>query len=66
VDGWAFDVEALAIARAYGYHVLEVPVNWSHCDDSRVRAGSYLQTLGDVMKIRRDLLTDSYNISEPV
>jgi len=66
VDGWAFDVEALAIARAYGYHVLEVPVNWSHCDDSRVRAGSYLQTLGDVMKIRHDLRSDTYRISEPV
>ena len=66
VDGWAFDVEALAIARAYGYHVLEVPVNWSHCDNSRVRPGSYLQTLGDVMQIRHDLRTDSYGIRELV
>jgi len=65
VDGWAFDVEALAIARALGYHVLEVPVSWSHCENSRVRAGSYLQTLGDVMRIRHDLRTDSYRISEP-
>jgi len=65
VDGWAFDVEALAIARAYGYHVLEVPVSWSHCEDSRVGAGSYLQTLGDVIRIRHDLRADNYHINEP-
>ncbi len=62
VDGWAFDVEALAIARALGYHVLEVPISWSHCDDSRVRPGSYLQTFGDVMRIRHDLRSDRYSL----
>ncbi len=66
VDGWAFDVEALAIARALGYHVLEVPVNWSHCDHSRVRPGAYFRTLGDVMRIRHDLRSDHYRIEEPV
>jgi len=66
VDGWAVDVEALAIARALGYHILEVPVNWVHCDDSKVRPASYLQTLADVMRIRHDLRADRYLINEPI
>ncbi|NNC81473.1 MAG: glycosyltransferase family 2 protein [Acidimicrobiales bacterium] len=50
-DGWAFDVEALAYARALGYHVLEVPVTWEHREDSRVKPGAYLWTLLDVGRI---------------
>jgi len=66
VDGWAIDVEALAIANALGYHILEVPVNWDHCDDSKISPTSYLQTLVDVMRIRHDLRNDRYRINEPV
>jgi len=36
-DGWAFDVEVLALAREYGLRVVEVPIDWSHDGDSRVR-----------------------------
>jgi len=35
-NGWAFDVEVLAIAREYGLRVVEVPIDWSHDKDSRV------------------------------
>lgn len=55
IDGWAFDVELLAIARELGFTVLEVPVRWAHRDDSRVRAGSYASVLRDVWRIRRSL-----------
>lgn len=51
-DGWAFDVEALALARALGYHILEVPVTWEHRENSRVRAGAYASSLLDVARIR--------------
>ena len=63
VDGWAFDVEALAIARGLGYHVLEVPVTWSHCDDSRVRPRAYVETLTDVARIAFDMRADHYRLS---
>ncbi|NIR39909.1 MAG: glycosyltransferase family 2 protein [Actinobacteria bacterium] len=66
VDGWAFDVEALALARALGYHVLEVPVAWSHCDDSRVRPSAYIETLADVARIAFQLRADAYRLEEPV
>ncbi|MGI9604590.1 MAG: dolichyl-phosphate beta-glucosyltransferase [Acidimicrobiales bacterium] len=52
-DGWAFDVEALAFARALGYHVLEVPVTWEHREDSRVRPSAYFTTMVDVARIAR-------------
>jgi glycosyltransferase involved in cell wall biosynthesis len=35
-DGWAFDVEVLALAREYGLRIIEVPIDWTHDPDSRV------------------------------
>jgi dolichyl-phosphate beta-glucosyltransferase len=53
VDGWAFDVELLALSRAAGYQLVEVPVRWHHVKGSKVRAVSYPKTLLDVLAIRR-------------
>lgn len=53
VDGWAFDVEALALARQAGFALAEVPVRWEHRLASRVQASSYLTSLWEVWKIRR-------------
>jgi dolichyl-phosphate beta-glucosyltransferase len=36
VDGWAFDVEVLSIARAQGLRVVEVPIEWHYRPDSRL------------------------------
>jgi dolichyl-phosphate beta-glucosyltransferase len=36
-DGFAFDVEVLALARRLGHRVIEVPVAWRNSPDSRVR-----------------------------
>ena len=52
-DGWAFDVEALAYARALGYHILEVPITWEHREDSRVQPYAYFTSMMDVVKIKR-------------
>jgi len=52
VTGMAFDVEALYLARNLGYKVKEIPVQWQHDPDSRVRlVGDSLQMLGDVISI---------------
>ena len=37
VNGWAFDVEALAIARARGLRILEVPIEWHYREESQVK-----------------------------
>lgn len=51
-NGWAFDVEALALAQGLGYHILEVPITWEHREDSRVRPGAYFAALLDVVRIK--------------
>jgi dolichyl-phosphate beta-glucosyltransferase len=50
-DGFAFDVEALWLARRLGYRVAEVPVEWHNSPDSRVRP------LVDVPRMLWELLT---------
>jgi dolichyl-phosphate beta-glucosyltransferase len=36
LDGWAFDVEVLCIARAQGLRIVEVPIEWHHRGESQV------------------------------
>jgi dolichyl-phosphate beta-glucosyltransferase len=36
VDGWAFDIEVLAIARAQGLRIVEVPIEWHYRRESRI------------------------------
>jgi glycosyltransferase involved in cell wall biosynthesis len=36
IEGWVFDAEALALARALGYRVREVGIRWTHRPDSRL------------------------------
>ena len=37
VEGWAFDIEVLYIARLRGLRVREVPIEWHYRSDSRLR-----------------------------
>ncbi len=37
MDGFAFDVELLFLARRWGFEIVEVPVCWRHVEASRVR-----------------------------
>jgi len=36
LNGWAFDVEALYLARLLGYAISEVPVRWNHSEGSKI------------------------------
>jgi hypothetical protein len=36
LDGWAFDVEALAIASEIGLRIQEIPIEWHHRAESQV------------------------------
>ncbi|HTP57148.1 MAG TPA: dolichyl-phosphate beta-glucosyltransferase [Candidatus Paceibacterota bacterium] len=49
--GWLFDVEVLAIARARGYRIKEVPVVWDNDPNSKVKLGAYLTSLAESVKI---------------
>jgi dolichyl-phosphate beta-glucosyltransferase len=53
-DGFAFDVEALLLARQLGYVVREMPVRWINDPDSRVTLMRHpAQMLADLWRIRR-------------
>ncbi|MEE8131694.1 MAG: dolichyl-phosphate beta-glucosyltransferase [Candidatus Paceibacterota bacterium] len=62
IDRWAFDVEALALAKVFGYKIKEIPVIWVNNPISRVKITSYFQMLWEVVKIRWWIITKKYNI----
>ena len=51
VEGWAFDVEVLAIGRARGLQIVEIPITWQY------RNASKLSMLRDGLGMVRDVLT---------
>jgi dolichyl-phosphate beta-glucosyltransferase len=50
VDRWSFDVEMLALARAYGMKILEVPIIWIY------KPGSQICPFQDSIKMFRGVL----------
>jgi dolichyl-phosphate beta-glucosyltransferase len=56
IDGWAFDLEILALALRRGYHVEEIGVTW--VDDPRSRVNPLAdmwKVMGEAWTIRRNL-----------
>lgn len=53
LDGFAFDVELLALAQARGFEVVEVPVQWTSTAGSTVSIGAGLRALRDISRPRR-------------
>ena len=61
LDGFAFDVEVLFLARRLGYRVAEVPVRWLDSRHSRVRVGrDSLRMFLDLFRIRLRALRGRY------
>jgi dolichyl-phosphate beta-glucosyltransferase len=52
VDRFAYDVEALLLARRLGFAIAEVPVLWFNSADSRVTLFGGAQAYWDVLRIR--------------
>ena len=53
IDRWAFDVEALAIARKLDYKIAIIPADWKNDPATHVSFGAYFKTLWEVHKINR-------------
>jgi dolichyl-phosphate beta-glucosyltransferase len=51
-DGFAFDVEALFLARRMGYRVAEVPVVWRNDEATRVSLGGGARAFADLIRLR--------------
>jgi len=64
INRWGFDVEALAIARAFGYRIREIPVYWVNDPFSHVAFSAYIQVLWETVKIRWNIIRGVYGISQ--
>ena len=67
IDGWAFDLEILALARRRGFAIAEVGVEWK--DDRRSRVNplkDMWKVIREAMTIRRNLKRGVYNRPLPV
>jgi len=52
IEGFAFDVELMYLARRWGTPVVEVPVHWRHVEASRVQPGRHsLEMLKDLFRL---------------
>jgi len=56
IDGWAFDLEILAVARREGYAIAEIGVEWS--DDGRSR----VNPIKDMWKVMREAMIIRKNL----
>lgn len=65
IDGFAFDVEILLLAKAR-YKIAEVPIVWRHVEESKVSPGiDAARMLVDVVKLRVKWIRKSWNRRKP-
>jgi dolichyl-phosphate beta-glucosyltransferase len=50
LDGFAFDVELLALAQVRGFEIIEVPVQWSAQEGSTMRTSAGIRALRDILR----------------
>jgi dolichyl-phosphate beta-glucosyltransferase len=66
VDGWAFDVEMLAIARAKDLRIVEVPIEWHYRNESRLSVGrDGFRMLREILAIRSRANDGTYSRVNP-
>lgn len=62
IEGWAFDIEVLALAERNGLRVLEVPIEWHYRELSRVSiVRDSMRMARDVLRIRWNMWTGRYD-----
>jgi dolichyl-phosphate beta-glucosyltransferase len=60
IDGWGFDIEVLALARALNYKIGIIPAHWINDPHSHVRPFDYVRVLGDTLVVWFNFLTRRY------
>jgi glycosyltransferase involved in cell wall biosynthesis len=61
IDGWAFDIEVLSIARRQGLRIVEVPIEWHYREHSRVSlVRDSFRMARDVFRVRANALQGKY------
>ena len=63
IDGWAFDLEVLALAERIGYSMSELSVVWVDDDDSKVSPlKDFVGVVREWLAIRRNLRKGAYGL----
>ncbi|RLB83632.1 MAG: glycosyltransferase family 2 protein [Deltaproteobacteria bacterium] len=61
IDRWGYDVEIIFLAQKLGYVIEEIPVDWYHSFDSKVRPGiDSLRTLMEMCRVHYYYLSKQY------
>jgi dolichyl-phosphate beta-glucosyltransferase len=60
IDGWGFDIEALALARAKNYRIAVIAARWIDHAETHVRFWNYFTTLLETVHVRWNLLSGAY------
>ncbi len=61
IDRWGFDIEALALARKFGFRMSVVPAHWINDEASHVKLSGYIGVLVETVKIRWWLIRGAYD-----
>jgi dolichyl-phosphate beta-glucosyltransferase len=62
IDGWGFDIEVLALARAFKYRIGIIPAYWINDASSHFTGLDYWRVLGETLRIRYNLKTCKYEL----
>ena len=62
IDGWGFDIEALALARHFHYKIGIVPAHWINHPRSHVTLSTYLQVLSETVRVWRNFHEGKYRL----
>ena len=61
IMGWGFDFEVLAIARAKGFKIKELPVKeWDNSSESRVTLSTYRKVLFEALEVFKNRVLGKY------
>jgi dolichyl-phosphate beta-glucosyltransferase len=60
IERWGADIEMIVVARLLGGRIREVPITWLNAAGSKVTLASYLQVLGEVLRIRCNIAAGRY------
>jgi glycosyltransferase involved in cell wall biosynthesis len=61
IEGWAFDIEVLALAQAANYKIGIIPACWINDTRSHVRPYDYARVLLDTFRVRGNLRARKYS-----
>lgn len=62
LNGFGFDFEILFLAQKFGYKIVEAPVIWTNRSISRVKFIDYFKTLGELLTVAFNNLTNKYQL----